>query len=103
EEETRAFDLRVRQKAKLAETSVMVLASARVLDRVLRGRHLAPAQHLVPVPLSLDPKAGAVRMFGNNLTMMTFALRRDDLADLARAVASLADQQRAIIREKLDT
>jgi diacylglycerol O-acyltransferase / wax synthase len=102
EDETRAFDLRVRQKAKLAETSVMVHASARVYDGILRGRRLAPAQHLVPVPLSLDPKAGATRMFGNHLTMMTFSLRRDDLADLGRAVATLGEQQRAIVREKLD-
>ncbi len=102
EEETKAFDQRVRQRAKLAETSVMVFASARLYDALLRGRNLAPAQHLIPVPLSLDPKAGAIRMFGNNLTMMTFALRRDDLLDLPRAVATLADQQRAIVREKLD-
>lgn len=103
EDETRAFDRRVRERAKLAETSVMVFASARLFDSIARGRGLAPAQHLVPVPLSLDPKVGAARMFGNNLTMMTFALRRDDLADLGRAVASLADQQRAIVKEKLDT
>ena len=102
EAETRAFDKHVRERAKLAETSVMVLASARLFDAILRDRGLAPAQHLVPVPLSLDPKAGATRMFGNNLTMMTFALRRDDLPDLPRAIATLADQQRAIIREKLD-
>lgn len=103
EEETKAFDRRVRERAKLAETSVMVFASARLYDAILRGRRLAPAQHLIPVPLSLDPKAGAVRMFGNNLTMMTFALRRDDLGDLGRAITTLAEQQRAIVREKLDT
>jgi hypothetical protein len=102
EDETRAFDKRVRDKAKLAETSVMVLAATRLYDGVLRGRNLAPPQHLVPVPLSLDPKAGAARMFGNNLTMMTFSLQRDDLADVGRAVATLADQQRAIVRGKLD-
>lgn len=102
EEETKAFDRRVRERAKLAETSVMMFAATRVYDAILRGRRLSPAQHLVPVPLSLDPKAGAVRMFGNNLTMMTFALRREHLADLGRAVAALADQQRAIVREKLD-
>lgn len=102
EDETKAFDRAVRERARLAESSVMVLASARVYDRILRGRGLAPAQHLVPVPMSLDPKVGAVRMFGNNLTMMTFALRRDDLGDTARAVASLAEQQRAIVRDKLD-
>jgi len=102
EDETRAFDRRVRERAKLAETSMMVLATARLYDGILRGRGLAPAQHLVPVPLSLDPKAGATRMFGNNITMMTFALRRDDLADIGRAVATLGEQQRAIVREKLD-
>lgn len=101
-DETRAFDKRVRERAKLAETSVMVFASARLFDALVRGRGLAPAQHLVPVPLSLDPKAGATRMFGNNLTMMTFSLRRDDLADLGRAVATLGEQQRAIVKEKLD-
>ncbi|MEZ4297722.1 MAG: hypothetical protein R3B70_22385 [Polyangiaceae bacterium] len=103
EDETRAFDRRVRERAKLAETSAMVLASTRVLDAILRSRGLSPPQHLVPVPLSLDPKAGARRMFGNNLTMMTFALDREALAHTPRAVASLADQQRAIVREKLDT
>lgn len=102
-DETRAFDKRVRELAKLAETSVMVLVSARLFDAVLRDRGLAPAQHLVPVPLSLDPKAGATRMFGNNLTMMTFALRREALADPQHAIASLADQQRAIVKGKLDT
>lgn len=102
-DETRAFDKRVRERAKLAETSVMVFASTRLFDAIVRGRGLSPAQHLVPVPLSLDPKAGATRLFGNNLTMMTFALRRDDLADLGRAIATLADQQRAIVKEKLDT
>jgi diacylglycerol O-acyltransferase len=80
----------------------MVLAGARLYDAILRARGLAPAQHLIPVPLSLDPKAGATRMFGNNLTMMTFALQREDLSDLPRAVATLGDQQRAIVREKLD-
>ncbi len=102
EDETRAFDRRVRERAKLAETSVMVFAGARLYDAILRARGLAPAQHLIPVPLSLDPKAGATRMFGNNLTMMTFALQREDLSDLPRAIATLADQQRAIVREKLD-
>lgn len=102
EAETASFDRRVREKAKLAETSVMVFASASLLDSVLRGRGLAPVQYLIPVPLSLDPKVGSGRMFGNNLTMMTFALGRDDLADLGRAVQSLAEQQRAIVKEKLD-
>ncbi len=101
-DETRAFDKRVRERAKLAETAVMVLLSARLYDALLRSRGLAPAQHLVPVPLSLDPKVGATRMFGNNLTMMTFTLGRDDLLDTARAVATLGDQQRAIVKEKLD-
>lgn len=103
QDETSAFDARVRQRAKLAETSVMVLVATRLFDAIVGSRGLAPAQHLIPVPLSLDPKAFATRLFGNNLTMMTFSLGRDDLADLGRAIASLADQQRAIVKEKLDT
>jgi diacylglycerol O-acyltransferase / wax synthase len=101
-EETRAFDQRVRQRAKLAETSVMVIAAARVADAAMVRRGYAPPHHLVPVPLSLDPKVGATRMFGNHLTMMMFSLDRDDLRDEARAIARLAEQQRAVVRRKLD-
>lgn len=101
-EETRAFDQRVRQRAKLAETSVMVLAAARVADAAMVRRGYAPPHHLVPVPLSLDPKVGATRMFGNHLTMMMFSLDREDLRDESRAIARLAEQQRAVVRKKLD-
>jgi diacylglycerol O-acyltransferase / wax synthase len=101
-EETRAFDLRVRKLAKLAETSLMVIASARLVDRVCCARGYAPPRYVVPLPLSIDPKADAGRMFGNHLAMMLFALDREVLFDDARAVASLADQQRTIVRERLD-
>ena len=103
EEKTRAFARRVRERARLAETSVMLLCSARAVDALLVGRGYAPPRYAVPLPLSLDPKAGSERMMGNNLTMMMFALDRAALADEARAIADLADQQRAIVREKLDT
>lgn len=101
-EETRAFEHRVRTRARLAETSVMVWLVARMLDREMLARGYAPPRTCIPVPLSLDPKIGSQRMFGNHLSMMMFALDRDDLASEARAVASLADQQRAIVRQKLD-
>lgn len=103
EEKTRAFDRRVRERARLAETSVMLLSSARAVDALLVARGYAPPRYAVPLPLSLDPKAGSERMMGNNLTMMMFALDRASLGDEARAIAELADQQRAIVREKLDT
>jgi hypothetical protein len=101
-DETRAFDLRVRRQAKLAETSVMVIAAARITDAAMVRRGYAPPHHLVPVPLSLDPKVGATRMFGNHLTMMMFSLDREDLRDEARAIGRLAEQQRAVVRQKLD-
>jgi len=101
-QETAALDKSVRARARLAESSVFLLAGVRVMDRALRRRGFAPVQHLVPVPISLDPKGASERMFGNHLTMMMFALGRDDLADEARAVASLAEQQRAIVRDRLD-
>lgn len=101
-EETRAFDARARKRAKLAESSVMLHAAARVFDRALMGSGFAPRHYVVPVPLSLDPKAGCRRILGNNLTMMLLSLDREDLADEARAYAHLAEQQRAIVRDKLD-
>lgn len=101
-EETAALDKSIRSRAKLAESSVMISAFARVFDRALRQRGLAPAQHLVPVPLSLDPKGACERMFGNHLTMMMFSLDRDDLLREPRAIASLAEQQREIVRRRLD-
>lgn len=102
EEETSRFDARVRERAKLGETSVMVRLAARAMDAELVRRGFAPPSYLVPVPISLDPKLGSGRMLGNHLSMMTFALGREDLRDEARAIASLKDQQRAIIRDKLD-
>lgn len=103
DEETKRFDARVRKIARLAETSVMLLAAARVVDRALLARGYAPSQHIIPLPLSLDPKAGATRLLGNNLTMMLLSISRDDLANEARGVAHLAEQQRDIVRKKLDT
>ncbi|MCK6592983.1 MAG: hypothetical protein L6Q76_35970, partial [Polyangiaceae bacterium] len=102
EDETVRFDARVRKIARLAETHVMLLAAARVVDRALQRRGYAPAQHIIPLPLSLDPKAGATRLLGNNLTMMLLSISRDDLADEARGIAHLAEQQRYIVRHKLD-
>lgn len=101
-EETRRFDRRVRERARLAETSVMIWIAARVVDRELQARGFAPPRYLVPVPLSIDPKVGSGRMLGNHLSMMMFALDRDDLADEARAIGRLAEQQRGIVRQKLD-
>lgn len=102
EGETRAFDRRVRERARLAETSLMLLGSARLNDRLLRARGAAPPRHVIPVPISLDPKAGARRLLGNHLSMLHFALDREELADERAAVARLAEQQRAAVREKLD-
>ncbi|WP_437574663.1 wax ester/triacylglycerol synthase domain-containing protein [Sorangium sp. So ce887] len=101
-EETRAFDLRVRQRARLAESSLMLIAATRLADRALVARGFAPPHHVVPLPLSLDPKAGARRLFGNHLTMVLLSLGRDELHDEARAVARLAEQQRAMVRDRLD-
>jgi hypothetical protein len=101
-EATRAFDASLKRRAGLADTSLMLWAAARLFDRLLASRGLCPAQQLVPVPLSLDPKKGPARMFGNHLTMMMLALDRDDLGDEARAVAHLAAQRREIVRRKLD-
>jgi hypothetical protein len=101
-EETTSLDRSIRARAKLAESSVMLLSATRAVDHALRRRGFAPTQLLVPVPLSLDPKAERARMLGNHLTMMMFSLDRDDLADERRALASIAEQQRAIVRDKLD-
>ncbi|WP_438023491.1 hypothetical protein [Sorangium sp. So ce233] len=101
-DETRAFDLRVRQRARLAESSLMLIAATRLADRALVARGFAPPHHVIPLPLSLDPKAGSRRLFGNHLTMVLLSLGRDELHDDARAVARLAEQQRAMVRDKLD-
>jgi hypothetical protein len=101
-EDSAALDRSIRARAKLAESGLMLLSAARMVDGALRRRGFASTQHMIPVPLSLDPKAGSARMFGNHITMMMFSLRRDDLADERRALATLAEQQRAIVRDKLD-
>jgi diacylglycerol O-acyltransferase len=100
--DTSALDRSIRVRAKLAESSVMIVAAARAVDRALRRRGFAPTHHMIPVPVSLDPKGESGRLFGNHLTMMMFALGRDDLLDERRAIASLAEQQRGIVRDKLD-
>ncbi len=99
---TQAFYGSLRKRAGLADTSLMLWAAGRVVDRLMRERGMCPPRQLVPVPLSLDPKKGSERMFGNHLTMMMLALDRDDLLDEARAVAHLAAQRRDIVRNKLD-
>jgi len=101
-EETSAFDERVRRIARLGETAVMVHAATRVADRALVARGFAPPHHIVPVPLSLDPKVGCKRMLGNNLTMMLLSVDRAAMDDEEAGVASLIAQQRAIVRNKLD-
>ena len=102
EDATRAFDARVRAEARHAETAVILHAAARAVDDLLTRRGLHPTRHVVPVPASLDPKSGATRLLGNHVTLLMLALDRADLADRATALASLADQQRAIVRGRLD-
>jgi len=102
EEQTAEFYASLRQRAKLADTSILLYASARLLDSALRARGYSPPQQLIPVPLSLDAKRHAKRMLGNHLTMMMMSFDRDDLQDEARAVASLSRQRRAIVRGKYD-
>ncbi|HRI65407.1 MAG TPA: hypothetical protein PK156_14260 [Polyangium sp.] len=99
---TKALDKSIRQPAKLAPTSLMIFAATKVLDRALQRRGFAPTHHMIPVPLSFDPKGDCGRLFGNHLTMMMFSLTRQELADERRALVSLAEQQRAIVRDKLD-
>lgn len=100
--DTATLDKSIRVRAKLAESSVMITSAAHVVDRALRRRGFAPTHHMIPVPVSLDPKGESGRLFGNHLTMMMFDVGRDDLMDERRAIASLAEQQRAIVRDKLD-
>jgi hypothetical protein len=101
-EETRAFDASLKARAGLADTSLVLFAAARLCDRALAARGHSPPVYLVPLPLSLDPKNERQRMFGNHLTMMMMALDRQALDDEARAVASLAEQRRQVVRSKLD-
>jgi hypothetical protein len=102
EAETRALDARVRAEAGLAETAYFVVAAARAVTDLLDRRGLRPTRLVVPVPASLDPKAGATRLLGNHVTMLMLALERADLDDRRRALASLAAQQRDVVRGKLD-
>lgn len=102
EGETKAFYGSLRKRAGLADTSLMLWAAGRMVDRMMAARGLSPPRQLVPVPLSLDPKKGSKRMFGNHLTMMMLALDREDLLDESTAVAHLAEQRRSIVRNKLD-
>lgn len=99
---TDAFYRSLRARAQLADTSVLLFAAARMLDRALGKRGYSPPHTLCPVPLSLDGTRDGERMLGNHLTMMMMALDRDDLREESRAVISLARQRRAIVRDKLD-
>ncbi len=101
-EQTRAFDRSVRRRARLADTSILLFAAVRLLDSALRARGFSPPRFLAPVPISLDGKHQAQRMFSNHLSMMMLCLDRELLDDEAGAVASLAVQRRAIVREQLD-
>jgi len=100
--QTIAFDRSLRHRARMGETSVLQIAAGRLLARLLVARGQPAALQLAPVPVSLDPKQGCVRMLGNNLSMMMLALDAEELADEAKAVASLARQRREIVRAKLD-
>ena len=102
EEQTASFYGSLRKRAGLADTSLMLWAVARMVDSMMAERGFSPPRQMVPVPLSLDPKKGSMRMFGNHLTMLMLALDRDDLLDEATAVAHLAAQRRHIVRNKLD-
>ena len=101
-EETKSLYGSVRKRAGPADTSLMLWAAGRLVDSLMKRRGLSPPRQLVPVPVSLDPKKGSTRMFGNHLTMMMLALDRDDLRDEATAVAHLAAQRRDIVRNKYD-
>jgi hypothetical protein len=102
EQQTRRFDALLATRARRADTSIVLWAGARMLDRIFAERGVTPARYLVPVPLSLDPKQGSARMFGNNITMMMLSLDRAELEDEAAAVSRLAAQQRSIVRTEAD-
>jgi len=101
-EQTRDFDRSVRQRARLADTSILLLGAVRLLDRALRRRGFSPPRYLAPVPISLDAKHQAERMFCNHLSMMMLCLDRELLDDEAAAVSSLALQRRAIVKQRLE-
>jgi hypothetical protein len=100
--ETAQFYRSLRERAKLADTPVMLWAATRMIDRILGARGASPVHFLAPVPVTLDPPGERQRMFGNHLTMMMLELDRDDLGDEGRALGRLASQRREIVRDKLD-
>ncbi|MFP6686834.1 MAG: hypothetical protein VB934_19080 [Polyangiaceae bacterium] len=102
EEQTRAFDRSVRRRAKLADTSVIVWAAARLLDRLQARRGYSAPRQIIPVPMSWEPKGETARMFGNELTMLMLSLDREEWANERTAIDSLARQRREIIKLELD-
>lgn len=101
-DETSAFDASLRSRARLADTSLLFRASALMWRRLLAARGAASPRHVVPVPLSLDKKRGATRMFGNHVTMLMLGVDDATLDDEPATVATLAAQQRQIVRDQLD-
>ncbi|HHH26800.1 MAG TPA: hypothetical protein ENK57_00395, partial [Polyangiaceae bacterium] len=101
-EETAAFVASLRSRARLADTSLLLRASALMWRRLLTARGAACERHVVPVPLSLDKKRGATRMFGNHVTMLMLGVDDATLDDEPATVAALAAQQRQIVKDELD-
>jgi diacylglycerol O-acyltransferase len=102
ERQSERFDTSVRARANRADTSIIAFAAMRLLDRLIAKRGHRPERYVAPVPLSLDPKRGAVRLFGNNISIMMMSLDRDTLTDEAAAVAQFAAQRRDIVRGRAD-
>lgn len=101
-ERTAELDGKLRRLAGGGETNLLAWAAARLLDRALEAHAVAPEQHTVVVPVSLDAAGGSDRMFGNNLTMMMLRLSRCELTDRQESLNSLARQRRDIVRQRLD-
>jgi len=102
EEETAAFVRSLRSRARLADTSLLFRAAALMWRRLLAAQGRSAPRHVVPVPLSLDKKRGATRMFGNHVTMLMLGVDDAILDDEPATVAALAAQQRQIVKDKLD-
>ena len=102
EDETAAFAASLRRRARLADTSLLFRASALMWRRLLADRGRSSPRHVVPVPLSLDKKRGATRMFGNHVTMLMLGVDDATVDDEPATVASLAAQQRQIVKDQLD-
>ena len=102
EDETAAFVRSLRGRARLADTSLVFRASALMWRRLLAARGRSSPRHVVPVPLSLDKKRGATRMFGNHVTMLMLGVDDATLDDEPATVAALAAQQRRIVKDQLD-